>query len=133
GNDFGQTDSRTLTIAPANSQHYDLLIRALQTKASLPDRIAHAWSVTRIHYGHADSESFTAAQPQGFYSLLFLARALAACNIRHEIMLLALSDTFHDVLGVETLRPEKATLLGPCMVTRQEYPNIRMKSIDLDT
>jgi acyl carrier protein len=36
------------------------------------------------------------------------------------------------VYGTETLRPEKSTLLGPCMVIRQEYPNIRTKSIDLD-
>jgi NADP-dependent 3-hydroxy acid dehydrogenase YdfG/acyl carrier protein len=30
------------------------------------------------------------------------------------------------------LQPEKATLLGPCRVIRQEYPNIRVKSIDLE-
>jgi len=68
----------------------------------------------------------------GFYSLLFLAKALAAHNVGHEMDLFALSNNVQEVYGTETLRPEKSTLLGPCMVIHQEYPNIRTKSIDLD-
>ena len=68
----------------------------------------------------------------GFYSLIFLAKALASHNVGHQINLFALSNNLQDVYGTEAVRPEKSTLLGPCMVVRQEYPNIRAKSIDLD-
>jgi acyl transferase domain-containing protein len=129
---FQQLDPRTFTIEPANSQHYDLLIRALQANQSLPDRIVHAWSVTGIPSAQAESDGFARTQALGFYSLLFLGRALAAHNVGHEIKWYVLSNNVHEVCGSETLCPEKSTLLGPCMVIRQEYPNIRVKSIDVD-
>ena len=75
---------------------------------------------------------FAEAQALGFYSLLFLAKALATHNVGHEIDLFALSNNVQEVFGTEPLCPEKSTLLGPCIVIRQEYPNIRTKSIDLD-
>ena len=131
GTQFQQVNARTFTIEPANAQHYDLLIRALQADHALPDHIVHAWSVTGIPAAEPEGDRFTQAQARGFYSLVFLARALAAHNVRHEIELFALSDNVHEVSGTETVCPEKATLLGPCMVIRQEYPNIRVKSIDV--
>jgi len=132
GRAFQQVGPRTFTIDPASSQHHDLLIRALQANQSLPDRIIHAWSVAGNPSDRAPDENFTRAQALGFYSLLFLARALAAHEIGHEVKLFALSSNVHEVSGAERLCPEKSTLLGPCMVIRQEYPNIRVKSIDVD-
>jgi hypothetical protein len=37
------------------------------------------------------------------------------------------------VTGEEVLRPERATVLGPCKVIPQEYPNITCRSIDIVT
>ena len=132
GSGFRQLDPHTFTIEPAEFQHYDSLLRALQANQSLPDRIVHAWSVTGILSPQPAGDSFTQAQALGFYSLLFVARALAAHNVGHEIELFVLSNDVHEVCGTEPLCPEKSTLLGPCMVIRQEYPNIRVKSIDVD-
>jgi NAD(P)-dependent dehydrogenase (short-subunit alcohol dehydrogenase family)/acyl carrier protein len=132
GEDFQQTDSRTFTIEPTESHRYDSLIRTLQSTKSLPDRIVHAWSIAGNPSAQLNGDRFTPAQALGFYSLLFLARALAAHNVGHDIELFTLSNNVHEVCGSETLCPEKATLLGPCMVIRQEYPNLRVKSIDLD-
>jgi acyl transferase domain-containing protein len=132
GKRFQQVDPGTFTIEPADAEHYELLIRALQTNQSLPDRIVHAWSVTGIPSAQPERDGFAQAQALGFYSLAFLARALAAHNVRHEIKLFALSNNVHEVSCAEALCPEKSTLLGPCMVIRQEYPNIRVKNIDVD-
>ena len=41
------------------------------------------------------------------------------------------SNHLQEVTGEEVLCPEKATLLGPCKVIPQEYPNISCLSIDL--
>ena len=108
GSRFQRRDAHSFTIDPANARHYEDLVRAIKA----PERIVHAWS--------------------GFYSLLFLARALGAHHAGQEIRLAVVSTNLQDVHGAEELDPEKAMLLGPCMVIRQEYPNIRVKSIDLD-
>jgi acyl transferase domain-containing protein len=125
GTRFEQLSARAFLIDPGNGQHHDALIRALQASATLPDRIVHAWSVGEDH-------PFARAQALGFYSLLFLSRALAAHNAAQPVELFVLSDGAQDVHGAEALQPEKSTLLGPCRVIRQEYPNIRVKSIDLE-
>jgi acyl transferase domain-containing protein len=125
GTRFEQLAAHAFIMDPANAQHYDALIRALQASAALPDRIVHGWSIGGAH-------QFSRAQTLGFYSLLYLSRALAAQNARDSIQLFVLSDGVQDVHGAESLQPEKATLLGPCRVIRQEYPNIRVKSIDLE-
>ena len=132
GKGFQQLDPRSFTIEPANPQHYDSLIRTVQASHSLPAHIVHAWSVTGLESAQPKGDGFAQAQALGFYSLIFLAKALATHNVGHEINLFALSNNVQDVYGTETLRPEKSTVLGPCMVIRQEYPNIRTKSIDLD-
>lgn len=132
GSGFQQADLRTFTVDPSNVQSYERLIQALQVNATLPDHIVHAWSVTAKNAAQSSADGFARAQELGFYSLLFLARALATHNVVHEIQLFALSSNTQDVCGTEILSPEKSTLLGPCMVLRQEYPNIRTRSIDVD-
>jgi acyl transferase domain-containing protein/acyl carrier protein len=132
GNNFQQVDQCSFIIEPANPQHYDSLISTLQASRSLPASIVHAWSVTGLHPAQPKGDRFAQAQALGFYSLIFLAKALATNNVGHEINLFAISNNVQDVYGTETLLPEKSMVLGPCMVIRQEYPNIRTKSIDLD-
>jgi len=132
GSSFQQVHPRSFTIDPSNSQHYDRLIDALQMNVTVPDHIVHAWSVTGQRAVQSNAYDFTREQTLGFYSLLFLSKAFATYNIGHEIKLFALSNYAQDVCGTENLCPEKSTLLGPCIVIRQEYPNIRTKNIDVD-
>ena len=132
GSSFQQAGARTFTIEPATAEHYDLLLRALEANQSLPDRIVHAWSVAKVGSARTERDRFAAAQARGFHSLLFLIKALVARNVRHEIKLFALSSEVQDVSGADALCPAKSTLLGPCMVIRQEYPNIRVKHVDMD-
>lgn len=132
GSSFQQVGARTFTIEPATAEHYDLLIQALEVNHSLPDRIVHAWSVAKVGSAKTERDRFAAVQALGFYSLLFLVKALVARNVRHEITLFALSSEVQDVSGADALCPAKSTLLGPCTVIRQEYPNIRVKHVDMD-
>jgi acyl transferase domain-containing protein len=85
GNSFYQANSHSFVIDPSNLQHYDSLIQALGINGTLPDRIVHVWSVTRQHSAESNADSFAQAQRLGFYSLLFLAKALATHNVGHEI------------------------------------------------
>ena len=129
---YRQIDSRTFTIAPQAALQCGALIGELLERGWVPDRIVHAWSVTGSADMPSDAAHFEETQRLGFYSLLFLAKALAARNLSHDITLFVLSDRLHDVSGVEPVCAEKAPLLGPCMVIRQEYPNVRVQSLDVD-
>jgi acyl transferase domain-containing protein/thioesterase domain-containing protein/acyl carrier protein len=133
GSDFRQDNSHSFTIEPANPGHYDRLIRALRQNDLLPDRIIHAWSIGITAPTAGNASDFAPAQDQGFFSLIFFVKALAAQNVRHEMRLWVLSCGVQDVIGRETLHPERATLLAPCLVIRQEYPNIHVQSIDVDS
>jgi acyl transferase domain-containing protein len=132
GSGFQRLDPRTFVIQAGNAEHYDRLVSDLKTNRLLPNRIVHAWSVTRNDSASVVGDRFTQAQALGFYSLVFLAKGLAAHNAGHEMHMFVLSNNVQEVYGTELLQPEKATLLGPCMVIRQEYPNYRVTSVDLD-
>ena len=132
GSIFQQVDRHSFTIEPSNSQHFDRLIHALHGKSTTFDHIVFAWGLTEQCMGQPKAVDFERAQTLGFYSLIFLARALAANDAGHQIKLFVVSNHIQDVIGNEVLEPERSTLLGPCIVIRQEYPNIVTKNIDLD-
>jgi hypothetical protein len=92
----------------------------------LPDRIVHFWSIT------LDKQPlYEQAQEMGFYSLLFLAQALREQAPDQIVQIGVITDHIQSVTGEEKLSPQKATLLGPCKVIPQEYPNITCRCIDL--
>src|SRR5262249_48384641 len=68
----------------------------------------------------------------GFHSLVCLAQALEKSNVTSPVQITVVSTQLHAVSGGDTVCPSKSTLLGPCKVLPQEYPNLRCKSIDLD-
>ncbi|HKS06190.1 MAG TPA: SDR family NAD(P)-dependent oxidoreductase [Gemmatimonadaceae bacterium] len=130
GTRFDDTNRGAIRIDPANAEHYTQLVRALQAWQLLPDRVVHAWCADDSA-GRDHADAFERAQTAGFFSVLHLARACAALNVRHDMRWFVVSNGAHDVTGTETLHTERATILGPCMVIRQEYPNIRVRSIDV--
>jgi hypothetical protein len=51
------------------------------------------------------------SQAKGFYSLLFLAQALGKQNTTDEFQITVISNNLQSVTGLESLCPEKATVL----------------------
>src|SRR5262249_22290103 len=107
------------------------LIRQLCDSGRAPREIAHLWSVSPDRDRPVDLELFEAGQETGFYSLLFLARALAEQNLTDAIQITVISNNLQRVTGRERICPEKATLLGACKVIPQEYSNLRCRQIDI--
>ena len=70
-------------------------------------------------------------QALGFYSLLYLAQAIAVQNLNNSLHIGVVSSNIHNVTGTETICPEKATLLGTCRVIPQEYAHLTCSNIDL--
>jgi hypothetical protein len=70
-------------------------------------------------------------QDFGFFSLLYIAQAIAALNISIPIRIGIVSNRIHEVTGEETLDPGMATVLGPAAVIPKEFPNVACFNVDL--
>ncbi len=131
GTRFDQVNDRAYTLNPRKRDDYDALIQALRSRDKTPETIVHLWSVAPDDPMPSGDQSVERAQDLGFYSLLFLAQALGKQNVAEPLQIGVVSTNLQEVTGEETLCPEKATLLGPCKVIPQEYPNITCRSIDV--
>jgi len=127
GQEFRKLDRASYAVNPASRGDYRDLFRELNSGDGVPSQIAHLWSVT--------GQSATPCQEiieAGFYSLLYLAQELGEHVAGAPLQLSVVSNQLHEVTGNESLSPAKATLLGPCRVIPQEYPNISCRSIDVE-
>ncbi|MBE9052047.1 SDR family oxidoreductase [Nostocales cyanobacterium LEGE 11386] len=133
GKQFAQLNDFAFIIDPQQRDDYNILLQTLQTQNLIPQGIGHFWSVTPNDSlpNNTPDEFFDNCQNLGFYSLLFLAQALAEQNVTQPIKLMVVSSNLHDVTGEEMLCPEKATVLSPCKVIPQEYPNITCCNVDV--
>jgi acyl transferase domain-containing protein len=137
GLEFSQLSDRIYTINPSNQNDYDRLIEELHSQNLHLQQIIHLWSVTKSARQESGQESelerisaIDNAQQTGFYSLIFLAQALAKHKVTHELQIAIVSNHLQQVTGVDRICPEKATILGPLKVIPQEYSHISCRSID---
>jgi phthiocerol/phenolphthiocerol synthesis type-I polyketide synthase E len=119
GERFGTAGADGYTVDPRSPSHHDELIAHLDAVGRFPERIVHAWSLTSADLDH------------GFFSLLAAVRAAGRRAAGREVRLIALSTGLHDVLGDEDIDPRKATLLGLCRTTEQEFRALRCRSVDV--
>jgi len=140
GDQFSKLSEYAYTINPQQRNDYDALVQELQSRDLIPQGIAHFWSITASdtfpsnkpgEQTQSPHQFFEDCQNFGFYSLLFLAQALGEQNVTEPLKLMVVTSNVHEVTGDETLFPEKATVLGPCKVIPQEYPNITCCSFDV--
>jgi len=138
GEAFRKIGEGAYTVHPTAKNDYEALLKALRAEGKLPQRVVHLWTVfaekslpeTPLHKQQMADDQFTTILERGFYSLLALAQALGeqamdSCHIS------VISNDMQDVTGNEQLCVEKATVIGPCKVIPQEYPNISSQSIDI--
>jgi amino acid adenylation domain-containing protein len=125
GKQFVKLSNNTYILNPRQRDDYSPLLQELCNLGKIPKTIVHLWSVT------LDEHTPLETQDLGFYSLLFLAQALGERNFTDPLQIGVVSNNMQQVTGMETLDPEKATLLGPCKVIPQEYPQITCHSIDI--
>jgi amino acid adenylation domain-containing protein len=130
GSIFRVCSPSSYTIHRARRDDYDCLICKLQEVHWNPDRIVHLWGLESDSEDLSARERFNNSQTSGFYSLLYLAQALGRYG-RGSLQIAVLSNQMQEVTGTEMLSPNKATMLGPCKVIPQEYPEIRCQSIDV--
>ncbi|MEH1767287.1 MAG: SDR family NAD(P)-dependent oxidoreductase [Nostoc sp.] len=125
-------DQRVYTINPRRQDDYYALIKELSRLDLTPNRTLHLWNLTSNSHTELTIDSLERCETLGFYSLVFLAQALAEQqSLTNPMQIEIVSNNLQEVTGSEVLDPGKAFVLGPCKVIQQEYPNITCRSIDI--
>ncbi len=129
---FGRVGEDYVLAPERGRDGYDALIRDLVAHGHTPGRIAHFWGVTRGESFRPGSSFLHRNLEQGFYSLMFLAQAMAEENLPRPIHLTAFTTGAAQVRQEPLRYPEKATLLGPMRVIPRELPGVTVSLCDLE-
>ncbi|MDB9510451.1 SDR family NAD(P)-dependent oxidoreductase [Kamptonema animale CS-326] len=121
GTEFALVKAGIYTINYQHYSDYNLLLKELEVLGKTPQKIIHLWGIKPAQ----DAENL------GFWSLLHLAQAWGALYANKTLEIGIISERMHDLFGESALNPEQATVLGPCKVIPQEYPNIICRNIDI--
>jgi acyl transferase domain-containing protein/acyl carrier protein len=131
GKRFDRLGDLDYTINVTQPEDYEALVHDLKSLGKMPEAILHSLSVTGPKDTQSSREFSEQVLHEGFYSLIFLARALGQHKVGDKIKITILSDSMQRVTVEDRVVPEKATILGPCKVIPKEYPNLTCRSIDL--
>ncbi|NUB44946.1 SDR family NAD(P)-dependent oxidoreductase [Fertoebacter nigrum] len=130
--DAYRRDATGYTLAPERGRDgYDALIRDLVAQGLAPNRIAHFWLVTAQESFRPGSSFFHRNIEQGFYSLMFLAQAMAEENLPRPIHITAVTSGAASVKADVLAYAEKATIHGPVKVIPRELPGVTCSTLDV--
>ena len=133
GDDFARLGDREYCINPGQQKNYDTLIQELLETKRIPRIIAHLWNITPDDQLGRGLQFYDEVQNIGYNSLIYLMRAFMASNLTNNPMQLGVVSTnLQAVTGSEQLSPEKSTVLGPCKVIPNEFPNVQCISVDVE-
>ncbi|MBA3804854.1 MAG: acyltransferase domain-containing protein, partial [Acidobacteria bacterium] len=130
GEQYARPADKLYRINPRAEADYETLIGELASCDMMPQAVAHLWGCTLPEDAPVGVEAFEESQYAGFYSLIFLARALSKKDFSGQVRIGVLSNRMHDVTVEQSVCPLKATALAACKVISQEYPGIVCQSID---
>ena len=123
---FCPAEANTYFIDPTRPKDYRNLVQALP---EVTTRIVHLWSIDTLGDVNG-TDGFVLAQQTGFYSLLYLIKALEGFS--HALKILVVTNQTQSVTGTEQLHPENATIGGVCRVIPQENLNITCCTLDIE-
>lgn len=118
-------------LRPDQRADYVALLETLRSESRIPRRILHLWSVSATQPEPLTKQLSERFLEMGFFSLLNLGQAIGEIGLEQSVRLAVVSNGVHRISGETVLWPEKATLLGPCLVLPRELPNLICKSIDV--
>ncbi len=114
-------------FAPGRAEGFSSLFDEMRDGNRLPGYVVHAGNLL---YG-APLFNALEAQDRAFFSALFLVQELGRSILPLPVRVSIVTDRLFGVAGERGMAPERATLLGPCRVTRREHTDIRTTAIDL--
>ena len=137
GDTFAQVSERAFTLAPERGREgYAALVRDLVARGLAPTHVAHLWLTTADESFRPGSSFFHRNQERGFYSLLFLAQAIAEEGMPVPAAFTVVTNGTLAIDGLERDAeplpyPEKATVVGPVRVIPRELGPTRVRLVDV--
>ncbi len=130
GEGFEQRDRHNYVIRSTQPADWLRLIEDLEEGDRFPHRIVHLGGLQEA----SGEDRFVRCEGRldlGYYSLVFLAQALAQRKPSRSVFITAVSSRGALVHDGEELRPEMAMLTPLCKVIPQEIPNVSARHVDL--
>jgi len=132
GDTFAKMSDGSYVISPERGREgYDLMVQDLVKAGTVPSRVLHLWLTTQDESHRPGSSFFHRNQERGFYSLLFLAQAIADENLPRPLALTVITSDAQRVAGEALPHPEKALTLGPALVTPRELSGVHVRTLDV--
>ena len=126
---FSHANDDSFTIRSNSSEDYQSMFRVLQGSGRFPRKIVYLWTLADPH---GNVETLKEVLDRSFFAPLLIGQAIGALSKVPPVEILFVSNYLYDVTGAVLVRPERATLLGPCHVIAQEYPGITTRHVDID-
>jgi len=130
GTSFVELEERRFSISPECPADYSKLLATLRLRGWVPRRIAHCWTVANGS-GTDCPETFLQQQPRGYFSLLFLAKALAAQTQPYRCSMLVVTRCTYRIAEHDRCNPANSTIPALCKVMAQELPHLSCTVLDL--
>ena len=137
GGQFGRLSENSYTLNPCQDGDYQALLRDLRALNKLPQMIVTLWNITANEPPVPGPALFKDSQDTGYYSLILLIQSLEKEGVislyqeKKKLSILVVANNLHEVTYEESISPEKATILGPCKVIPQEYPDVTCHCVDI--
>lgn len=132
GKTYHRPEHYHFIIDPANRQHYAKLWSELCSGVTRPKHILHLWSIIFDPKAVPVNVPFSDALNHGFFSVLNLMHAIIRYgDVKPTRMTIVSSDQNHVTGNEKSVCPENAMLTAETIAIGQEFPQIRVKSIDV--
>lgn len=134
GDAYYQVSQESYKLSPElGLDAYTPLIKDLVASGCFPDRILHLWLLTQDESFRPGSSFLHRNQEHGFYSLFFLARAIAdEGQVDRKVEMLVYANGMMQVADEAVPYAEKATALGPCKIIPREFPQVSVACFDIN-
>jgi acyl transferase domain-containing protein/thioesterase domain-containing protein/acyl carrier protein len=131
GDAYGKLGANRYAIAPElGREGYDALLRDLAAEGRQIHGVLHCWLLTNDRSFRPGSSFFHRCEEQGFYSLFFLAQALGGDELPPGFRVVVLANGLGGPDGASEC-PEKATVVGPCLVMPRELDGLSCALVDV--
>jgi acyl transferase domain-containing protein/acyl carrier protein len=129
GEGFARAGDRGYTVRPGSPEDLAALRDALQEAGVRPRRAIVLWGIDPE--GGEGPEAFARAHARGYATVAALAATFAREADGGPFRLLVATEGVRDVAGGEGVRPERATVLGPCLALPQELAHVVCRTVDV--
>ncbi|MCB9592019.1 MAG: SDR family NAD(P)-dependent oxidoreductase [Sandaracinaceae bacterium] len=133
GDAYLARSDREYSLSPEHGKEgYAALVRDLVARGLTPDRVAHLWLLEAKETFRPGSSLFHHHQERGFFSLFFLAQALADESVPTPLQITTVLNGLLRVDDEAVAYPDKATVLGPTRVIPRELEGVTASVVDVE-